>query len=74
MTFGAKATYDGQPAVDLDRWIREAASPGLLWAQGYDCGTEERDLAFDYQSKAERLSAMRRMRRIPGVSAEATGA
>jgi len=68
--FGVKVTYDGQPTAELDRWIKTAASPGQWWAQGYDFGTEERDLAFDYKSKAERLSGMRRMLGIPGVSVE----
>ena len=53
--------------VELDRRIRDAASPGVWWAQGFDFGTNERDIAFDFSSKEERAAAILRITEVGSV-------
>lgn len=60
-TFGMKAWYKGDMDPSLDKRIRDAAEPGVWWAQGYDFVRGERDIAFDYKSESELHSAIKRV-------------
>ncbi len=44
---------------------------GDRWASGFDFGTQERDIAFDYDDEALRDEALGRINALPGVLAEA---
>lgn len=59
--FGMKAWYKGEIDPSLDKRIKDAAEPGVWWAQGYDMRTGERDIAFDYKSESELHSAIKRV-------------
>ncbi len=59
--FSMKAWYKGEMDPDLDTRIKDAAKPGVWWAQGYDLVRCERDIAFDYKSELERSAAIKRV-------------
>ena len=59
--FGMNAWYHGDPDPALDAKIKDAAMPGVWWAQGYDMVRSERDISFDYKSESERQSAIKRV-------------
>lgn len=70
--FELRVVYKGDLSRDFDQGIEASADPGgERWASGYDFGTFERDMAFDYKHETLRDEAVVRLNRLPGVHAEA---
>lgn len=66
---------DGRNFVErnLDKEICKAAGKSYSAGSGYDFGTGERDLEFDFKRKNSAIAAAKRIKKIRGVKAVVIG-